>query len=205
MSSNSSEGPEYRGRFMKKERNTQETNIKVEVDIDGKGSVFCKTGYPFIDHLVSTFGKHSMINISVEAKSNDSISHHLIEDLAITLSQTLNNALSDRQRIRRFGYAIVPMDESLAVSSIDLAKRQFFKLSLNLDTKQIEGIPREDLVHFMGSLLQNLNACTHICVQYGENDHHKIEAAMKALAIALRMAASIDDKQTGVPSTKGVI
>lgn len=190
---------------MKKERNTQETSVKVEVNIDGTGTVFSRTGYPFIDHLISTLGKHSMININLEATSNDSISHHLIEDVAITLSQALNNALSDRQKIRRFGYAVVPMDESLALSSIDLAKRQFFKLSLNLQTRQVEGIPKEDLEHFMGSLLQNLNACTHICIQYGDNDHHKIEAAMKAFAISLRTAASIDEKQRGIPSTKGVI
>ena len=190
---------------MKKERDTQETSVKVEINIDGTGKVFSKTGYPFIDHLISTLGKHSMININLEAKSNDSISHHLIEDVAITLSQALSGALADRQKIRRFGYAAVPMDESLAVSSIDLAKRQFFKLSLNLETRQVEGIAKEDLEHFMGSLLQNLNACTHISIQYGENDHHKIEAAMKAFAISLRTAASIDEKQTGIPSTKGMI
>jgi imidazoleglycerol-phosphate dehydratase len=205
LSSNSPSATKQQGRIIKKERNTKETSIKVEVNIDGTGLVISRTGYAFIDHLVSTLGKHSMININLEAKSNDSISHHLIEDVAITVSQAINNALADREKIRRFGYAVVPMDESLAISSIDLIKRQFFKLSLKLGTRRVEGIPKEDLEHFMGSLLQNLNACTHICIQYGDNDHHKIEAAMKAFAISLRMAVSIDDKQTGIPSTKGVI
>lgn len=192
-------------RHMKKERNTKETSIKVEVNIDGTGLVNIKTGYPFIDHLVSTFGKHSMTDINLEAKSNDEISHHLIEDVAITIGQAINNALSDRTKISRFGYATIPMDESVAVSSIDLVKRQYSKLSLGLARKEVEGIPKEDLEHFVESLLQNINGCIHVYVEYGDNDHHKIEAAMKAFAVAFRMAAKIDPKQTDIPSTKGVM
>ncbi len=192
-------------RISVKDRCTKETDVSVSVNIDGYGNVEIKTGIPFIDHLISTFGKHSMIDISLEAKSNDSISHHLIEDVAITLSQTLNDALSTRTQIRRYGYAIIPMDEVMAISAIDLIKRQAHKVNLGLKRKEIEGIAREDLEHFIESLLQNLNACTHINIQYGENDHHKIEAAIKSFAIAFRMASGIDYQRNGIPSTKGVM
>ena len=149
-----------------KERFTKETNVRVSVNIDGSGNAEIKTGIPFIDHLISAFGKHSMVDIYLEAKSNDSITHHLIEDVAITLSQTLNEALSNRTQIRRYGYAIIPMDEVMAISAIDLIKRQFHKVNLGLTREEIEGIAREDLEHFIESLLQNLNACTHINIQY---------------------------------------
>ena len=188
-----------------KERFTKETNVRVRINIDGSGKVEIKTGIPFIDHLISAFGKHSMVDIHLEAKSNDNISHHLIEDVAITLSQTLNEALSNRAQIKRYGYAIIPMDEVLAISAIDLIKRQFHKVNLGLTREKIEDIAREDLEHFMESLLQNLNACIHINIQYGENDHHKIEAAIKSFAISFRMASSIDIQRNGIPSTKGVM
>ena len=188
-----------------KERFTKETNVRVRINIDGSGKVEIKTGIPFIDHLISAFGKHSMVDIHLEAKSNDNISHHLIEDVAITLSQTLNEALSNRAQIKRYGYAIIPMDEVLAISAIDLIKRQFHKVNLRLSREKIEDIAREDLEHFMESLLQNLNACTHINIEYGENDHHKIEAAIKSFAISFRMASSIDIQRNGIPSTKGVM
>lgn len=188
-----------------KERFTKETNVRVKVNIDGSGNVEIKTGIPFIDHLISAFGKHSMIDIYLEAKSNDNIFHHLIEDVAITLSQTLNEALSNRTQIKRYGYAIIPMDEVMAISAIDLIKRQFHKINLGLTRDEIEGIAKEDLQHFIESLLQNLNACTHINIQYGDNDHHKIEAAVKSFAISFRMATEIDYQRKDIPSTKGVM
>ena len=192
-------------RMLIKERFTKETNVRVSVNIDGSGNAEIKTGIPFIDHLISAFGKHSMVDIYLEAKSNDNIAHHLIEDVAITLSQTLNEALSNRTQIRRYGYAIIPMDEVMAISAIDLIKRQFHKVNLALTREEIEGIAREDLEHFIESLLQHLNACTHINIQYGENDHHKIEAAVKSFAISFRMASSIDYQRNDIPSTKGVM
>jgi imidazoleglycerol-phosphate dehydratase len=129
-----------------------------------------------------------------------------VEDASIALSQSIDRALSDRSRIRRFGHAVVPMDESLASAAIDLVKRQFYNMQLNLAAETVEGIPCKDLEHFVRSLIQNLNACTHIVVNYGDNDHHKIESAVKAFAVAFRMAASIDERRMeGVPSTKGAM
>ncbi len=187
------------------ERVTKETSVVVEVNIDGAGETNVKTGLSFIDHLIAAIGKHAMIDISLNGKSNDGIIHHLAEDVAIAFSQTIDNALGDRARVRRFGYALVPMDESLAYVSIDLIKRQYHNVQLKLVRDSIEGVPREDLEHFVRSLVQNLNACTHVVVHYGDNDHHKIEAALKAFAVAFRMASEIDSRRKGVPSTKGMI
>jgi imidazoleglycerol-phosphate dehydratase len=187
------------------ERVTKETSVTVEVNIDGSGTTKINTGLAFIDHLITSVGKHSMIDITLTGKSNDGIVHHLAEDVAIALSQTIDKALGDRARIVRFGSAMVPMDEALAYVAIDLVKRQYQKIELKLERASIEGIPREDLEHFVRSLLQNLNACTHMVVEYGDNDHHKVEAALKALALALRAAADVDAKRRGIPSTKGAM
>jgi len=184
-------------------RQTKETSIAVSVNLDGTGKTSIKTGINFIDHLIVSFGKHAMMDLKVNAKSNDKIEHHLIEDTAITIGLAIDKALGNRSGITRFSYASVPMDESLAEASIDLVKRPFWKLILLIKRNKIEDVSKEDLEHFFQSLLQNLNSCIHLTVKYGENDHHKVEAAIKSLAVALRTAASIDKKQKGIPSTKG--
>jgi imidazoleglycerol-phosphate dehydratase len=187
------------------ERITKETAVTVQVNIDGSGKTSVKTGLSFIDHLITAIGKHAMIDIMLSAKSNDGIVHHLAEDVAIALAQAIDKALGDRARVRRFGYAILPMDEAAASVAIDLVKRQYQIVQLKLGRDSIEGVPREDLEHFCRSLAQNLNSCTHMVVQYGDNDHHKVEAAIKAFAVALRMAVEFDPKRKGIPSTKGAM
>ena len=184
-------------------RNTRETSLTVNADIDGNGQSSVKTDLNFLDHLISTIVRHSLIDLDLTAQSNDHIVHHVIEDTAIALSQTLDMALLERKNIRRFGYASVAMDDSLASVSIDLVRRQFHKIELQLMNNMTEGIQKEDLEHFVRSLLQNLNACTHIEVKYGDNDHHKLEGTLKAFAVAFRMAATIDTRGIGVPRTKG--
>jgi len=184
-------------------RNTKETSVEVSVNLDGNGKTSIKTGINFLDHLIVSFGTHSMMDLKVNAKSNDGIEHHLIEDTAITIGQAIDKALSSRSGITRFSHASVPMDESLSEASIDLVKRPFWKLTLSIKRNKIEDISKEDLEHFFQSLLQNLNSCIHLTVKYGENDHHKVEAAIKSLAIAFRLASSYDKKQKGIPSTKG--
>ena len=113
-------------------RNTKETSVSVSVNLDGSGKTSIKTGINFLDHLIVSFGKHSMMDLIVNAKSNDGIEHHLIEDVAITIGQTIDKALSSRKGITRFSYASVPMDESLAEASIDLVKRPYWKLILSI-------------------------------------------------------------------------
>ena len=184
-------------------RNTKETSIQVTVNLDGMGKTTINTGIKFLDHLIVSFGKHGMMDLKVDAKSNDGIEHHLIEDTAISIGLAIDKALANRSGIVRFSYASVPMDESLAEASVDLVKRPFWKLTLLIKRNKIEDISKEDLEHFFQSLLQNLNSCIHLTVKYGENDHHKVEAAIKSLAVAFRSSASIDKKQKGIPSTKG--
>jgi len=190
-------------RTSKIKRETKETSIIVQVNIDGNGKTSINTGIDFFDHLIISFGKHAMLDLTVKAKSNDRIMHHLIEDTGIAIGAAIDKALRNRTGIARFSYSSIPMDESLAETSIDLVKRPYGKINLSIKRSQIEGMSKEDIEHFFSSLVQNLNSCIHINVKYGENDHHKIESAIKSLAVALRAAASLDKKQKGIPSTKG--
>jgi len=184
-------------------RETKETTITVQVNVDGSGKTSINTGIDFFDHLITSLGKHAMLDLAVKAKSNDRILHHLIEDTGIAIGMAIDKALGNRTGITRFSNAVIPMDESLAETSIDLVRRPYGKINLSIKRSQIEGMSKEDIEHFISSLVQNLNSCIHINVKYGENDHHKIEAAIKSLAVALRMAANFDKKQKGIPSTKG--
>ena len=186
-------------------RETKETSVIVSLNLDGNGKTNIITGISFLDHLITSFAKHSMIDLSVKAKSRDGIEHHLIEDTAITIGSAIDKALGKRTGITRFSYASEPMDESLAETSIDLVKRPFNKISLSMKRTKIEGMSKEDIEHFFQSLCQNLNCCIHVTVKYGENDHHKIEAAIKSIAVGLRTASSKDSKQKGIPSTKGAM
>jgi imidazoleglycerol-phosphate dehydratase len=184
-------------------RETKETSVSVQTNLDGSGKISVKTGIDFFDHLITSFAKHSMLDLTVKAKSNDNILHHLIEDVGIAIGATMDKALGTRTGITRFSYASVPLDESLAEATIDLVRRPYHKINLSIKRAQIEGMSKEDIEHFFTSLAQNLNSCIHLNVKYGENDHHKVEAAIKSLAVAFRIAASIDKKQKGIPSTKG--
>jgi imidazoleglycerol-phosphate dehydratase len=186
-------------------RKTKETEVSVTVNLDGNGKISVKTGVSFLDHLITSLGKHAMLDLTLKATSKDGIVHHLIEDTGIALANAIDLALGNRSSITRFGHASVPMDESLAEASLDLVKRQYHKIDLGIKRSKIEGISKEDLEHFFRSFAQNLNVCIHITVKYGENDHHKIEAAIKAFAVALRAAASYDKRQKGIPSTKGAM
>lgn len=186
-------------------RKTKETEVSIAVNLDGDGKISAKTGLPFLDHLVTSFAKHSMLDMKLNATSKDGIDHHLVEDTAIGLGNAVDQALGSRAGITRFAYASVPMDEALADASLDLVKRPFHRIELQLTRSQVEGISREDLEHFFRSLVQSMNSCIHVSVKYGDNDHHKIEAAIKALAVAFRAASALDRKQKGPPSTKGMM
>ena len=192
-------------RKAKIKRETKETSVSVSLNLDGSGKTSIDTGISFLDHLITSFGKHAMLDLAVKAKSKDKIEHHLIEDTAIAIGSSIDKALGSRIGITRFSYASVPMDESLAEASLDLVKRPYSKITLLVKRNNIEGISKEDIQHFFQSLTQNLNSCVHVTVKYGDNDHHKIEAAIKSLAVAVRNASLKDKKQKGIPSTKGVM
>ena len=192
-------------RKSKIKRETKETSVSVSLNLDGSGKTSVDTGINFLDHLITSFGKHAMLDLAVKAKSKDKIEHHLIEDTAIAIGLSIDKALGSRTGITRFSYASVPMDESLAEASLDLVKRPYSKITLLVKRNNVEGISKEDIQHFFQSLTQNLNSCVHVTVKYGDNDHHKIEAAIKSLAVAVRNASLKDKKQKGIPSTKGAM
>ncbi|GBC74169.1 Imidazoleglycerol-phosphate dehydratase [archaeon HR05] len=185
------------------ERYTNETSVEVEVDLDGNGLYSVETGIRFLDHMIASISKHSLIDIRLKGVSKDGIRHHLIEDVAITLASALDKALGGRDGIERFGYAMVPMDDALAFVALDLVRRAYHAIDLKL-VNGVEDMVKEDIEHFFTSFALNLNACIHVVVQYGSNDHHKVEAACKALGVALRNAAVINPRK-GIASTKGTI
>jgi imidazoleglycerol-phosphate dehydratase len=186
-------------------RTTGETEITASVNLDGAGSVDVSTGNKFVDHMLASLARHSLIDITLRAESLDGILHHLVEDTAITLGMALRDALGERTGIVRFGHAAVPMDDSLAECSVDLVRRPYQMVDLSLERSAVEDVPREDIEHFFGSLLSAMEACVHVRVVYGSNDHHRTEAAIKALAVSLRAALSPDSRRAGVPSTKGTM
>ncbi len=184
-------------------RKTKETEVKAKVNLDGEGKVTVNTGIAFLDHMITSLATHSLIDIEASVKGD--LAHHSIEDLAIGLGEALNKALGTREGITRFGNAAAPMDCSLAFAAVDLVKRPYFKIDLKLRGKKIEDMPTEDINHFYESLTTALQANVHMFVEYGSNDHHKAEAATKALALSLRQAVAVDPRRKGVPSSKGVI
>ncbi len=184
-------------------RKTKETEVKVAVNLDGEGKVSVCSAIPFLDHMLASLATHSLIDITASVKGD--LVHHSVEDLALGLGEALNKALGTREGIARFGSAAAPMDCSLAFAAVDLVKRPYFKIDLKLKGKKVEDMPTEDIKHFFESLCQALQANVHIFVEYGSNDHHKAEAATKALALSLRQAVAIDSRRKGVPSSKGVI
>jgi len=184
-------------------RKTKETEVQVKVNLDGEGKANIATGVPFLDHMLTSLATHSLIDITTSVKGD--LVHHCVEDLAISLGEALNKALGTREGIARFGNAAAPMDCSLAFAAVDLVKRPYFKIDLKLRGKKVEDMPTEDIVHFFESFATSLASNVHVFVEYGSNDHHKAEAAVKALALSLRQAATLDPRRKGIPSSKGVI
>jgi imidazoleglycerol-phosphate dehydratase len=186
------------------ERKTKETQIQIKVSLDGKGNSENKTGVHFLDHLLDAFATHSLIDLDVKAEGD--LQHHIVEDVALALGSALNKALGDRTGINRFGHAIVPMDDALALAAVDLVRRPFASIKLELERVTLEDIHREDLEHFLPSLSTALEATVHVKVLEGHNDHHKVEAAFKAFAQAFRTAISLDPRRLNqLPSSKGMM
>jgi len=191
-------------RKTKVERKTTEVDITVKLNIDGEGKGEAETGIKFLDHLLITLAKHSLFDITVKAKGE--LKHHVCEDVALTLGEALQKAISEKRGIRRFGSAHVPMDDSLARAAVDLGGRAYSSLDLKLSQPQIEDLKTEDIEHFFNSLAQASKSNLHLAVLYGTNDHHKIEAAVKALALALREAVTLESRAGfEIPSAKGVL
>jgi imidazoleglycerol-phosphate dehydratase len=185
-------------------RKTKEVDITLELDIDGKGNTNINTGIKFLDHLLITLAKHGLFNLKIKAEGD--LKHHISEDIALILGEAFNKITSNKKGIKRFGSAHVPMDESLARATVDLGGRAYCIRNLRLMQNQIEDLKTEDIEHFFDSLAQTSKANIHITVLYGSNEHHKIEAAIKALALAFRQAFTMEPRiKDQIPSAKGVI
>ncbi len=201
-------------RIGRAERTTSESTITVEVNLDGTGQANVSTGVGFYDHMLTALAKHSLIDISVDAVGDVHIDgHHVVEDTAIVLGQALREALGDKKGIRRFGDAIVPLDEALARCVVDVAGRPYVVCTGEPDAQVYariggSGVPYQGSMtyHVVESLALNAGLCVHLDLVRGRDPHHIVEAQFKALARALRMAVEPDARMAGqVPSTKGAL
>jgi len=195
------------------ERKTKESDIVVELDLDGTGDVQVDTGIPFFDHMLTSLGTHASFDMIVTARGDVDIEgHHTIEDTAIVLGTALGQALGDKKGIRRFGDAFIPMDETLAHAAVDLSGRPYFVHTGEPEfmvefTIAGSGVPYHTVVnrHVFESIAFNARIALHVRTIYGRDPHHITEAQYKAVARALRQAVETDPRVAGVPSTKGAL
>ncbi|WP_291313053.1 imidazoleglycerol-phosphate dehydratase HisB [Corynebacterium sp. UBA2622] len=191
-------------------RTTTESDISVEINLDGTGRVEVDTGLPFFDHMLSAFGTHGAFDLTVRAHGDTHIdAHHTVEDTAITLGWALLDALGDKRGIRRFGSALLPMDETLVEGVVDISGRPYFVMNGEPEHLQWQIIGGHYATvinrHFFETLAANSRITLHLNVRYGRDPHHITEAEYKAVARALREAVHSDPELRGVPSTKGAL
>jgi imidazoleglycerol-phosphate dehydratase len=193
-----------RGRTARVERKTKESEVLVEVNLDGTGTTDVSTGVPFYDHMLAQLGKHSGFDLVVRTTGDLEIdAHHTVEDTALAVGQALREALGDKSGIRRFGDATIPLDEALVQAAVDLSGRPYL---VHEEPELIELIGTYDTSltrHIWESIVASAQICLHVRVHGGRNAHHVVEAQFKAVARALRDAVAIDPRVVGIPSTKG--
>ncbi|HPX37955.1 MAG TPA: imidazoleglycerol-phosphate dehydratase HisB [Mycobacterium sp.] len=195
------------------ERKTRESDIVVDLNLDGTGEVSIDTGVPFFDHMLTALGSHASFDLMITARGDVDIeAHHTVEDTAIVLGQALGQALGDKKGIRRFGDAFIPMDETLAHAAVDVSGRPYFVHTGEPEylvdfTIAGSGVPYHTVInrHVFESLALNAKIALHVRTIYGRDPHHITEAEYKAVARALRQAVEPDPRVAGVPSTKGVL
>jgi imidazoleglycerol-phosphate dehydratase len=186
------------------ERITKETQIKLTLEIDGRGEAKIYTSVPFLDHMLDLFTRHGLFDLQIEAKGDIDIDfHHTVEDIGIVLGQAFREALGDKKGIRRYGQASVPMDETQAGVAIDLSGRPYMVYNVKLPKVKIGEFDVELAREFFQAFANNAGANLHINVLYGDNVHHILEACFKGMARALDMATQVDPRIEGVLSTKG--
>jgi imidazoleglycerol-phosphate dehydratase len=186
-------------------RRTKETDIRVLVDLDGTGTGRIKTGIGFLDHMLEALARHALLDLEIETRGDLHIDgHHTVEDTGIVLGQALAQALGDRSGIRRYGHALVPLDEALVRAAVDVSGRPFLYYQIDIPRWQMLGEYDVFLTpEFFRALIQHAGLTVHLDLIRGENPHHIVEAAFKALARALGDAVARDPRVQGVPSTKG--
>ena len=189
------------------ERNTKETQIVVEVNLDGTGATDIATPMPFFGHMLDAFGRHSLIDLKIDARGDVPVDgHHTVEDTGICLGQALREALGDRRGIVRYGDSTLPMDEALVRVAVDLGGRAAFVYGADsLRGRRVGSFDAELAREFFGGFASTALCNLHMQVHYGENAHHILEGLFKAFARALRTALAVDPREVSVPSTKGTL
>jgi len=191
-------------RMAEVKRQTKETDIEVKLAVDGEGKADVSTGIGFLDHMLITLARFSLLDIFLKAKGDLYVDqHHLVEDIGICLGQALDKALGERKGIKRFGFAIAPMDEALVLTSIDISGRGGFWKDFSLKKTKVGGFETETVEEFFRQLAFNAKITLHLRLLSGDNLHHIIEAMFKSFALALREAVKIEGEE--IPSTKGMI
>jgi imidazoleglycerol-phosphate dehydratase len=194
-------------RRSKVDRKTKETDIRIELDLEGSGTYRIDTSIPFLDHMLSLMSRHGLIDLTIKAKGDIEIDdHHTVEDTGIVLGKALKQALGEMKGIRRYGQASVPMDECLASVSLDISGRPYLVYKVEFPKKsKLKDFDPDLIEDFLQAFVSHAGVTLHVGVPYGRNTHHIIEAVFKALGRALRQAVEIDPRVKGVPSTKGRI
>ncbi len=189
-------------RKIKIKRQTKETSVAVELNLDGRGEYTIDTGIGFLNHMLELFSKHSLVDLTIKAEGD--LQHHVVEDVGIALGQAFEEALGNKIGINRFGYAIIPMDESLALAVADLGGRAHLVMDAGIERLEVEDFETEALQDFFEAFASNCKCNLHLKILYGRNAHHKIEALFKAFARAMKIAVAIDERIKDVlPTTKG--
>jgi imidazoleglycerol-phosphate dehydratase len=194
-------------RSAKIHRITKETNIQLQLNLDGRGKAQISTGIRFFDHMLDLVARHAAFDLAITARGDlDVDQHHTVEDVGIVLGEAVTKALGNKRGILRAGYFVMPMDETLAVAAIDLSGRPFCAVDLRIKVRLVGDLQTELVEDFFQGFAQSARANVHLRVLYGRSSHHHIEAIFKAFARALRFAVSRDKRLRGVlPSTKGLL
>lgn len=193
-------------RQAKIERKTKETTISLTIDLDGEGNVDVATGIGFFDHMLDHLGRHGLFDLTLKAKGDLHVdAHHTVEDVAICLGQGIDQAVSDKAGIFRYGHFAVPMEETLAEVAVDLSGRPVLVYRVDYPGEKVGEFDVELVEEFLRALANNAKMNLHVNVPYGTNNHHIAEAIFKALGKALSMAVAVDPRRKGVPSTKGAL
>lgn len=185
------------------QRTTRETDVSITLDLDGTGQVDISTGVGFYDHMLSAFGHHALLDLSIATTGDLHVDeHHTVEDTALVLGSAIADAIGDRSGIRRYGSATIPMDEAVATAVVDIGGRPYAVVDLPFTTERLGTLGTQMIPHALEAFARSAGATIHITGS-GVNDHHIAEAAFKALAYAVRAAVELDPRRTGIASTKG--
>ncbi len=187
-------------------RKTSETDISLKFDLDGEGRSNVDSGIPFLDHMLTLFTAHGFFDLTLKAKGDIEVDfHHTVEDIGICLGDALQETLGKKEGIRRYGQAIVPMDEALCVAAVDISNRPFLVYNVKVKQSKVGLFDTQLVPEFLRAFANHGGITLHVNVMYGRNAHHIVEAVFKALGRALDMATSIEDRMGGVASTKGLL